>query len=327
MTQASPYTAEALQCIRQAINSLDGGEAGLADALRLLVPATPDRDSSGDSALTRQEAADLFRDSALALKYVDPHLAASLVTLALGIRPNGPRLQSLRTEIRALMEMISSGRCTIRGKQLEFGVTPPAALLRALFTGTYERQEADLVRQFIADGEIVLELGAGLGYLGISAISTGRCSRYVAYEANPGLIPLIERNMATNQARFELHHGLLGGKVGRCEFHLAPDFWASSLIRPDGSDYTTVQVPCFDKNEVIRALSPTMLVVDIEGGESELFADWDIQGVRKIILEIHPWTLSDRKLSELHRSLLENGFFLNFKASYKNVLYWYRPAI
>lgn len=323
--QVDPYATEALECTRQAIDALDGREAGLADALRSLVPTPPDQDPSADSALTGQGAADLYRDAAIALEYVDPHLAARLVTLALRIRPNGPRLQRLRTETMALTDMISSGHCAIGGKRLEFGITPPAPLLRALFTGTYEQQEADLLRRFIADGETVLELGAGLGYLGISAISTGRCSRYVAYEANAGLIPLIERNMATNEAPFELHHGLLGGQVGEREFHLAPDFWASSLIKPAGADYTTVKVPCFDKNEVIRALSPTMLVVDIEGGESELFRDWDIQGVRKIILEIHPEKLSDRKLSRLYQSLLEHGFFLNFKASYKNVLYWYRP--
>lgn len=208
---------------------------------------------------------------------------------------------------------------------MEFGEIRSLELLKALAIGSYEKDEAYLLKQFLEEGEIVLELGNfGIGYMGSIAIKSGLCKRYIAYEANPDLIPIIKNNMARNNTFFELKNEILLNKKVKQTFYVTPDFWASSLIKPTNDNYHKVTIQAQDKNEIIQSIEPTMLIIDIEGGESDFFENLCIDSLKKIIIEIHPYVLSDNSLCRIYTFLLGEGFVLNFKESFKNVLYWYR---
>lgn len=268
--------------------------------------------------------ANVCRDVALELESRDLQLAQQLMSLAFLIRPSGPVLQQKTREYERLLQISRVGVTEVNDIELAFGEHPPVPLLRALANGSYEQHEAKLLLQFIGPEDRVLELGAGIGYMGVLAMTHCKPLSYTAYEANPALLPFIGRNMERNGVQFEARNALLGNESGHRTFYVTPAFWASSLLEPDSGPYEPVTVPSVDKNAVMEELQPTALVVDIEGGEAEFFTGLDLNSVNKIMMEIHPAVLDDITLSALYGLLLKEGFKLHFAASSKVVLYWYR---
>jgi FkbM family methyltransferase len=267
---------------------------------------------------------DLLRDSAVELERIDLKLSYELMSLARRKRPNGTFIVKKHQYLHELLEASTSGKCDLNGLQMEFGVNPPYELLKALVSGQYEQNEVNLLKLFLERDEIVLEVGAGIGYMGISASISGLCKSYTAFEANPSLIPFIIKNMETNNVTFDVTNAVLLDHDNIVPFFVTPAFWASSLIEPFEDDYVKFEIKAKNKNCVIKSLKPTMLIVDIEGGEWGFFDALDVTSVQKIILEIHPAVLSDKQLNEIYSFLIGEGFILNFKVSKNNVLYWYK---
>jgi len=276
------------------------------------------------SADTVGHLADVCRNVALIIEQVDIPLAEQLIELALALRASGPLLLDKSKEYKWLMELAQKGEAEINGLVFAFGEGTPANLLKALAYGTYEQHEAMLLKQFITAEDRVLELGAGIGYMGVLAMTHCKPASYTAYEANPVLMPFIKQNMERNKVQFEIRNVLLLDHEENKNFYVTPEFWASSLIQPKSGIYDTVTIPAQNKNVVMEELKPTALVVDIEGGEAEFFNELNLSSVNKIIMEIHPAVLDDVALTKLYAQLMGAGFLLHFYASSKVVLYWYR---
>lgn len=196
-------------------------------------------------------------------------------------------------------------------------------IAREIALGDYEAKEAEIVEKRLAPDDVVLEAGAGLGFL------SAYCARRVgshnvhAYEANPGLIPLIGETYAKNGVAPRLVNALLAKGEGEREFKLAGEFWASSAHRKGGKSIKVRQV---DLNSELARIRPTFLIVDIEGGEAEFFAGADLGCVQKICVETHADVLGDRVLSEMIADLVARGFALDFSLIRKNVFFLRREA-
>ena len=67
-----------------------------------------------------------------------------------------------------------------------------------IYEEDYEEDEAKCVLAKIQPHDIVLEFGAGLGYLSTLCSKRIGSERVFAYEANPELIPLIEKTYRNN---------------------------------------------------------------------------------------------------------------------------------
>jgi hypothetical protein len=91
-------------------------------------------------------------------------------------------------------------------------------------------------------------------------------------------------------------------------FYLRRDFWASSPSpEPFGYD-AVVDVPVVAFEDMLGRHRPTMLIVDIEGGEAELFRDVPLTGVRKIYLEMHEQVLGRIGMKRLFDALSRRDF-------------------
>lgn len=298
------------------------GREDIRQAIRDILPEVGDGQVFGSD--TGNRLANHCRDLGLSVEQLDLSLARRLMALALAIGSSGPFVQKKSREYERLLEISRNGLVEINGIELAFGRNPSVPLLKALANGCYEQQEAKLLMRFVGSEDRVLELGAGIGYMGILAMSRCEPARYVAYEANPALMPFIERNMAANGVKFEVRNALLSSDEEGRDFYITRGFWASSLIPPESGSCEKITVPSQDKNSVMADLRPTALVVDIEGGEAELFTGLDLGSVEKIIIEMHPAVLDDESLTQLYGQLIRNGFLMNFAASGKQVQYWYR---
>lgn len=195
---------------------------------------------------------------------------------------------------------------------------------RQIYFGEYEAKEVEIVARRLAPDDVVMEVGAGIGYL--SALCAKRIGgdRVFAYEANPALMEVIAATHRTNGVAPTVKNVLLAEGDGARTFYVEQEFWASSSVaRSQGA--RTIEVPQADLNREIAGVGPTFLIVDIEGGEIEFFATADLSGVRKICVETHPGTLTDAQLSRMLERLFAQGFALDFSLIRKNVFYLYRP--
>ena len=197
------------------------------------------------------------------------------------------------------------------------------AIAREIALGDYEAKEIEIVSRRLEPGDVVLEAGAGLGFLSAFCAKRVGSERVHAYEANPELIAVIRETYARNGVAPRLVNALLARGEGEREFFLEGEFWASSAHRAGGR---AVKVPQIDLNAELARLRPTFLIVDIEGGEAEFFAAADLAPVRKICVETHPDVLGDRALSEMFAKLVAQGFALDFILMRKNVFFFRREA-
>ena len=163
------------------------------------------------------------------------------------------------------------------------------AMIEIIQSGTYEGAEAREIPRIVQPGERIVELGGGIGFISITALRTGKVSHLACYEANPGLVPVIEKNARLNELSFDVHNAIVDPKEdgGTVPFYLRKDFWASSMLPKPWGYEKEVAVPRVSFAAVLERYRPTMLIVDIEGAEEHVFRDVALTGIKKIYMELH----------------------------------------
>lgn len=201
------------------------------------------------------------------------------------------------------------------------GIAPGIA--RQIYFGEYESKEVDIVASQLETADTVVEVGTGLGYLSAFCARRIGNDRVHTFEANPALMPLINATHQRNAIAPSVHNVLLARGDGECTFYVEPEFWASSTTARS-EHALVIKVPQRDLNAELARLSPSFLIVDIEGGEAEFFAYADLAGVHKICLETHPDVLGNDGISTIFSRLFSQGFVLDFSCIRKNVFFFYR---
>lgn len=184
-------------------------------------------------------------------------------------------------------------------------------LMDTIRAGRYEAPEARRIGKILQPGEVVLEIGAGIGFMTALMLNNPAVERVVSFEANPLLIDKIRRTIEDNglgDKRFDLHNAVLGAETsGTVDFHVHRDFWASSL-RKTGGTIRSCPIPCVGFDETIRTVRPSLIVCDIEGGEKMLFPTSNLAGVRGVYLELHQRVLGPAGMREVFQTFHDRGF-------------------
>jgi FkbM family methyltransferase len=184
--------------------------------------------------------------------------------------------------------------------------------------GYYEAAEAEHVPGILQDGERVLEIGAGIGFVSTIAALTGKASKVIAVEANPALIPAIKRNHELNHVDADVYNEILSAEEGVGHLHVHPDFWASSLTDWEGARRVEVRKTSLQRR--LEEWRPTLIIVDIEGGEATLFDGVDLKGVSRIMLELHQEGIGRRGMKHVFDVLSAQGFHYDQWHSCKDVV-------
>lgn len=193
-------------------------------------------------------------------------------------------------------------------------------MLQELYLGTYEAAEAKCLMRRLQSDDIVMDFGAGIGYLSTLCAMRIGSDRVFSYEANPSLIPSIKRTFFRNQVKPKLRNVLLGTYEGEGRFFLEPAFYSSSIYRrSDAARQIEVQVA--DINEEIRKTQVTFMIVDIEGGEWDLLPYIEFGSVRKLLIELHEKIIGKEKVDRVRALLTERGFTVDSKISNGTVVF------
>jgi len=159
--------------------------------------------------------------------------------------------------------------------------------------GEYEQREAQAVRANVRPDDVVIELGAGMGYMSSLMARNLRAKSVHAYEANPKMIPYINAVYAENGiTNATVTNALLGAQAGEADFYVRSNFVASSLEEnPKGMNSEVIaveKVEVLSMQAVFDDIKPTVLVCDIEGAEADILPIADLSCLRCAIVELHP---------------------------------------
>jgi FkbM family methyltransferase len=168
----------------------------------------------------------------------------------------------------------------------------------------------------LAPDDVVLEIGAGIGFISALCAKRVGSERVTAVEANPALLPRIRATWARNGVAPTLVFGVLAREGGEAELWVADEFVASAAQAPRAASAqagaaaraeNSVRVPQLAVGELMARVRPSCLVIDIEGGEAELLPAIDWRGVRKLVLEVHPHRIGGPRVRELIELLAAQG--------------------
>lgn len=186
---------------------------------------------------------------------------------------------------RAWSELSCHGlRVPVRGAH----ITKP--VWKALWRGDYEAPELNALTKVMRGDDRLLQLGAGMGVVSGAIAKRYPSSTITCYEANPDLANVItalhERNNISNVTlRSAVVAPLDQGRTR--SFRIHRNFTESSLVG-DNTGQRTVEVDVHDPVDVMKELRPTVLLCDIEGAEAELIPVLPMEGLRAVVIELHP---------------------------------------
>jgi FkbM family methyltransferase len=198
-------------------------------------------------------------------------------------------------------------------------VTEPqvSALVQDRVTkGHYEVAECRMCEKILEANEVVVELGSGLGLISTTVMKTGRAKEIHCFEADQRLIHLIQATHKKNGVKnsFLYNAAVTGDRdalnKGEMTFHLRENFWGNSTNPNVGkTPEFAVQVKTRSLKSIMMSVKPTIIIADIEGAELGLFTDVDLTGVKRILLEVHPFAIGASGMRSVFDDLHKAGFY------------------
>lgn len=221
-----------------------------------------------------------------------------------------------------LRNLFKIDRIKINDVEINLSHKSISPLLKKFFYDeSYEGDEVEILSRHLDKNDIVMEIGAGIGFLSTFCSKRIGSERVYAYEANPYMIEKIEETYDINKVNPTIKNILLSNKEGKVSFYLEENFWSSSTIQRSKSS-ECIKVMTKNINEEISFVNPTFLIIDIEGGEKDLIPliDFCNHNIIKVIIEIHPKIIGSMESSKVISHIISNGFVINFESS-RNLVY------
>jgi protein-L-isoaspartate O-methyltransferase len=164
-----------------------------------------------------------------------------------------------------------------------------AVIREHLASGKYERAECDALDRLLVDGDRVLELGTGLGLVAVRCAQRLGSDRVATVEADPEMLAVIVATCEANHVSPSVLIGAVSADGGDRWLERAPHLWSTKAHPPlpAGAPPVNRQLVGGTKlSALVEWHRPSVLMVDIEGGESHL-GPTDLPGVRAVLIECH----------------------------------------
>ena len=183
----------------------------------------------------------------------------------------------------------------------------------ALFWGLYEKSERRMIARFLPHDTPVIELGASIGGITNAVRRTLAPDQpMVSVEANPYLIPLIEKNLSANGqgGKVKVLHGAIAYGPGDTVRFAVDEVSTDSRVAEVAETKNVHQVRKLTLAQIVaeQAFATYTVVCDIEGAEYDIIAhDMDaFCNAEVVIIELHD-TPRGQKAEDLLRSIIATG--------------------
>lgn len=213
----------------------------------------------------------------------------------------------------------------IRSRGMRFPKDPQiiqGKVRRLLRTNGYEAKETEAALRVVREGDTVVELGGGIGYMS-TLVATKRAIKAVhVFEANPDLIPYIHSVHAANGVtNAHVTNAILGPRKGSVDFYVREPLLGSSMQVLEGEvDPPSVKVDVLNAKQTLKEISANVLICDIEGAEADLIPAMDLSGLRAAIVETHPQWIGPEGINKVMRAFMDAGLAYYHRGSHGKVL-------
>jgi len=159
----------------------------------------------------------------------------------------------------------------------------------------------------------VLDCGANVGLASLFFRRRYPRARITAYEADPALFAMLDRNLKSNMAGVEAVHAAIWTKSGTLKFRCEGGDvgMIEGLPGPVSSmSGETRTVPAVRLRDVLSAEQVDLLKLDVEGAEDAVLADCEpvLDRVRAIVMDLHELEPSVRQAPRVLERLTRHGF-------------------
>jgi FkbM family methyltransferase len=193
---------------------------------------------------------------------------------------------------------------------------------RLLRNNDYEAKETEAALRVVREGDVVVELGGGIGYMS-TLVATKRAIKSVhVFEANPNLIPYIQSVHAANDVtNAHVTNAILGTRKGSVDFYVREPMLGSSMQVLEGEvDPSSVKVDVLNAKTTFEDIGANVLICDIEGAEVDLIPSLDLSGFRAAIIETHPQWIGPEGMNKVMRAFMDAGLAYYHRGSHGKVL-------
>ncbi|MBM1309238.1 FkbM family methyltransferase [Sulfitobacter mediterraneus] len=213
----------------------------------------------------------------------------------------------------------------IRSRGMKFPKHPEimqGKIRRLLRSNSYEAKETEAALRVVREGDVVVELGGGIGYMS-TLVATKRAIKSVhVFEANPNLIPYIRSVHGANDVtNAHVTNAILGPRKGSVDFYVREPMLGSSMQVLEGEvDPPSVKVDVLNAKATFKEIGATVLICDIEGAEVDLIPQLDLTGLRAAIIETHPQWIGPEGINKVFRAFMDAGLAYYHRGSHGKVL-------
>lgn len=197
-------------------------------------------------------------------------------------------------------------------------------LARTILKGSYEAPERKLIRSVLRKGMSVVEVGAGIGLVGLLSARLTEGGPVVSYEANPDLEKIILHNYSLNSFRPKLNMRAVTQDGQPVHFFRNPNIVSSSLLDRGSAEQEKISVQSVRLQDVLTENKPNVLIMDVEGAEVSLLKDVNFGDLQHMIVELHPHIVGSESISQLITYL--EGCNFSVHEQYKRVAHFERRA-
>jgi FkbM family methyltransferase len=214
---------------------------------------------------------------------------------------------------------------TIEDVRIRVGRHMSRRVEQALSKGSHEREELQILGRILSPGDVVLEIGAGLGLVSAFCAKCIGSDRVFACEADPDLEPCIWETYRLNGVEPSLEICAVGPAPGRVMLYRDEHFISSSVVRRRAGLHP-VEVSGKALNYLVQKVRPTVLVVNAEGASPELFDGADLPTVSHVVLELHDHTIGPEGTDRVRSQLSACGFRMDRALSSAEHLVFWAPG-
>lgn len=190
-----------------------------------------------------------------------------------------------------------------------------------------EPHATKIMKQFIQPDDVILEIGANIGYYVLMEAKILSENGYIyAIEPEPSNFDLLKKNVQLNKIEnIELKNIAISNKKEIAKLYIGKASNLHTLIKKTEENISNefVEVETETVDSFMTGRRPvTFIRMDIEGYEVNIFENMEntlaLPSLKKIFIEIHPPSVPLEKMRNLLQTLLNNGFEIKYAVSRDN---------
>ena len=219
------------------------------------------------------------------------------------------RFAGLRKSVAARCVTADTEGCVLDGIKFPFDrAVMDGKRLIAVACGAIEAEEVAIASRHLTSEDRIVEFGMGMGIAAALVNRACRPQAHHCFEANAGIIPYARDLFAGNGLDIQIHEAALGDG-GERPFFVVEDYILSSFDEPHGrTDYRKTIVPTVRIQDVIGMCGPTAIFCDIEGAELMFLDPAVLEGVSKVVVELHPDIYGRQRMAGYIEDFRKAGF-------------------